>query len=109
MAEAIEMLFAEKSAERPVDEGQLQHLREEALADLGWTDVNRMQGCPDRPSALQGSQQSPTARYSATRRLLLCRALLPQHALARSPSHYFLRRRRVDPARQSDHDLFEMP
>lgn len=39
MGEAIEMLFAEKLLERPVDEDQLDRVRQEALKDLGWTDV----------------------------------------------------------------------
>ena len=39
MGEAIEMLFAEKLMERPVDEDQLDRVRQEALKDLGWTDV----------------------------------------------------------------------
>lgn len=39
MAEAIEMLFAEKLTERPVDEEQLERVRQAAVQDLGWTDV----------------------------------------------------------------------
>ncbi|MFN8610898.1 MAG: HNH endonuclease signature motif containing protein [Vulcanimicrobiota bacterium] len=39
MAEAIEMLFAEKLSERPVDDKQLERVRQAALKDLRWTDV----------------------------------------------------------------------
>lgn len=39
MAEAIEMLFAEKLMEGPVADEQLERVREEALKDLRWTDV----------------------------------------------------------------------
>ena len=39
MGEAIELLFAEKLMERPVDEEQLDRVRQEALKDLGWTDL----------------------------------------------------------------------
>lgn len=39
MAEAIEMLFAEKLAERPVDEEQLERVRDSAVRDLHWGDV----------------------------------------------------------------------
>lgn len=39
IADAIEMLFAEKLTERPVDEEQLERVRQEALKDLQWTDL----------------------------------------------------------------------
>lgn len=37
MAEAVELLFAEKLAKGPVDEARLEQVREEAMKDLGWT------------------------------------------------------------------------
>ncbi|MBX3172321.1 MAG: HNH endonuclease [Candidatus Eremiobacteraeota bacterium] len=48
MAEAIELLFAEKLAEHPVDEQQLKQVRLEATRDLGWTDVINagIESCP---------------------------------------------------------------
>lgn len=39
MAEAIELLFAEKLAERLIDEDQLEKVRQEAIKDLQWTDL----------------------------------------------------------------------
>ncbi|MBS2040925.1 HNH endonuclease [bacterium] len=47
MAEAIELLFAEKLAEHGLND-ELQKIREEALKDLGWTDVinAECEACP---------------------------------------------------------------
>jgi len=39
MAEAIELLFAEKLAEHDLDEESLEKVRQEALKDLQWTDL----------------------------------------------------------------------
>ena len=39
MAEAIELLFAEKLAEQSLDERKLERVRREAVKDLGWADV----------------------------------------------------------------------
>lgn len=49
MAEAIELLFAEKLAERPVDELQLQRVRRRATKDLRWIDLinAETEKCPD--------------------------------------------------------------
>ncbi|MBS2040583.1 HNH endonuclease [bacterium] len=48
MAEAIELLFAEKLAEHSVDEEKLERVREEAIRDLGWLDVinAEAEACP---------------------------------------------------------------
>ena len=48
MAEAIELVFAEKLAEHPVDEQQLARVRREATQDLQWTDLinAETEGCP---------------------------------------------------------------
>ena len=52
MAEAIEMLFAEKLTERPVDdEEQLERVRAEALKDLHWTDIINAETEPSNDSS----------------------------------------------------------
>ena len=51
MAEAIELLFAEKLAEHPVNEKQLERVRREASKDLHWSDLinAETEGCPENP------------------------------------------------------------
>ena len=51
MAEAIELVFAEKLAEHPLDEQQLARVRREATRDLQWTDLIQAttETCPGNP------------------------------------------------------------
>lgn len=72
MAEAIELLFAEKLAEKPVEEDdELQRVRQEALRDLRWTDVIQADTDPMGPIEIV----NPTSRFpsKAQRRKILRR------------------------------------
>jgi 5-methylcytosine-specific restriction endonuclease McrA len=72
MAEAIELLFAEKLAEQPIqDDPQLQKVRQEALKDLHWTDlINAETETQDTIEIVNPASRVPT---KAQRRKILRR------------------------------------
>lgn len=74
VAEAIELLFAEKLSEHPVDEAQLARVRQEATRDLQWTDVvnAETEACPahDQIEIINPKSRKPT---TAQRRKILRR------------------------------------
>ncbi|MBX3172309.1 MAG: HNH endonuclease [Candidatus Eremiobacteraeota bacterium] len=72
MAEAIELLFAEKLAEHAVDEQQLEQVRLEATRDLGWSDVINAgtESCPGQAEIAIVNPKSRVPTKAQRRKIL---------------------------------------
>ena len=72
MAEAIELLFAEKLAGHEVDEEELQSVSQEALKDLQWTDVIQAETeeCPHNPEITIVNPKSRVPTPAQRRKIL---------------------------------------
>ena len=72
MAEAIELVMAEKLSEHPVDEQQLARVRKAATQDLQWTEVIHAQteACPGNPEIAMVNPKSRVPTKAQRRQIL---------------------------------------
>jgi len=72
MAEAIELLFAEKLAEHDLDEENLENVRQESLKDLQWTDLIQAEteDCPGNPEITIINPKSRVPTKAQRRKIL---------------------------------------